>query len=465
MARRPVSARSGNIGSIIARADLPSLAQWLSRRPSKVELGQALISLAGYFDASEAMIRSLVAAGADPNFCRRPGDSGASPPLSKAAAASSTQTLKCLVELGADPHYGDPNGYNALIFAVLHSTDAIVGNVEFLISLGLDVNAETRWHESPLSIASRRGKFQIVSLLLQAGADASLLGWTPLMHAIACGGKAECEAGLAMSPSLDHRDSWDRTPFLLAAQAGDVDKADLLLDAGAEVDERGFGGKTALIYASETNRVAMAEWLAFKGVDLEATDNFGRTALIAAASAGAPACVKVLLNLGAKFDALTAAGYAAIDEARDIETVMALQAAGSDVNRINGEGRSVLIAACEAVNVKFVADLLAAGVNPNATSAGLGPLREAVSRDAIEIIELLLEHGADPNWRDCDGWTPLFSCRSPEAARLLTQAGADVGIEDSIGNKAEHYTGSAVLGVAEPDYRGLKSRPKPERRS
>jgi len=49
------------------------------------------------------------------------------------------------------------------------------------------------------------------------------------------------------------------------------------------------------------------------------------------------------------------------------------------------------------------------------------------------VVELLLEHGADPNARDEDGWTPLhraaFHCNDV-AARILIDHGADPTIKD-----------------------------------
>jgi ankyrin repeat protein len=90
---------------------------------------------------------------------------------------------------------------------------------------------------------------------------------------------------------------------------------------------------------------------------------------------------------------------------------------------------------CDFVRVR---ELLRLGADPNARDEqGRTPLFSAVLGGAVGLVGLLLESGADPNARDQDGWTALhFAAQEhlPEMARLLMARGADVNARDQEGN-------------------------------
>ena len=63
-----------------------------------------------------------------------------------------------------------------------------------------------------------------------------------------------------------------------------------------------------------------------------------------------------------------------------------------------------------------------------AADEGYRPLIEAIAANQTPIVQILLEHGADPN-RLAAGLTPLefaIQGNNPEAVKLLLQAGATV---------------------------------------
>jgi ankyrin repeat protein len=429
----------------VKHGQIQAVRAWLATRPDPMELGKALLAAARTYDVSRSMLEMLIGAGADPNFTYET-DEILGPPLSVAASSSRTETATCLVDLGANPKFVNRNGDNAMIFAAISQTACALDMINCLVDLGVDPNAESQWNESPLSIASRRGRFDMIRELLRAGADPSRLGWSPLMHAVALGTSSDCRSILATGPSLADRDrKWERTPFLLAAQVGEVEKAALLLEAGAQLDDRGRCGKTALKHAAEMGHTDLVEWLLAKGADANSVDDFGETALISAASHGAADCVEALLRGGGHAHTETPVGNSAIDQAHNIETVIALRGAGCDIDRINGQGRSVLIDASEDGRLDFVNQLLAIGADPNRADASYAPLHAAVNRDEIEVALALLKGGADPNQPAVDDWTALFYVRTPEAAQLLLDFGADRSCRDSIGRTAADYAKSDEL--------------------
>lgn len=423
--------------------------EWCATKPSSDELSRSLLTAAGTYDESTEMVEVLIGAGADPNFTNEVDGYISGPPLSAAAQKSSLNMVRRLVKLGAEVGYSKPYGFNAMNSAVYGSTSSLCKIVEYLISLGIDLDVESKYGESPLSVASHRGKFEVVRLLLDAGADPSRLGWNSLMHAVVFGSLADCQAILqADKPPLEERDrSWQRTAFLLAVQAGDTEKASLLMAAGANLDGRGRCGKTALMHAAEMNHVAMVEWLILNGVDIDGVDDFGATALITAAENGAADSARLLVGLGADVDAVTDTKHSAIDVAANIETVLVLRDAGADINRIAGDGYNLLKSAADREDLLFLQQLLSNGADPNRTSTGDVPLHIAIQLDDAEIARVLLQNGANPNAQDVDGWTPLFSARSIEAARLLLDAGADPKIADDIGSTAlDHVFERSVRG-------------------
>lgn len=83
--------------------------------------------------------------------------------------------------------------------------------------------------------------------------------------------------------------------------------------------------------------------------------------------------------------------------------------------------------------------LLEAGDSPNndyAIALDSGPLHYACRRGYLQLAELLLRYGADPNMEDADMWTPLhFAAHNNQAdcAELLIKHGALIDAPDCAG--------------------------------
>lgn len=90
---------------------------------------------------------------------------------------------------------------------------------------------------------------------------------------------------------------------------------------------------------------------------------------------------------------------------------------------------------CDLIKVR---NALADGADPNARDEdGRTPLFSGVLGGSIGLVGLLLESGADVNARDAHGFTPLhFAAQEmlPEIARLLIAKGADVNARDEDGS-------------------------------
>ena len=90
---------------------------------------------------------------------------------------------------------------------------------------------------------------------------------------------------------------------------------------------------------------------------------------------------------------------------------------------------------CDLVRVR---DLLARGANPNARDEEQRtPIFSAVLGGSLALLGLLVEARADVNARDEHGWTALHVAAEevvPEMASLLLARGADANASDDEGN-------------------------------
>jgi hypothetical protein len=188
--------------------------------------------------------------------------------------------------------------------------------------------------------------------------------------------------------------------------------------------------------------------------------------MIAASRAGSPAVVRLLLDRGARPNAVSAAGSTALREAAnaaDADVMALLLARGADLKRdaaaalgnalrarcrrcadlvIDAVDRNGLNNAMLSLAIRGDAAaarlLLDRGASPNAASAaGMTALMQACSSDNLpaDIVRLLIERGADVNAAARDGRTALdFASErnDPQILAALTAAGAKRGHADLV---------------------------------
>lgn len=110
-----------------------------------------------------------------------------------------------------------------------------------------------------------------------------------------------------------------------------------------------------------------------------------------------------------------------------------LIARGSRVDMMDIDGRSILLNAVDSSNNDSLRIILGAGANPNpAVPEGLfrsSPLIAAAIGSKLEMIELLIDFGADINATNPEGWTALLAAikaQNVECANILLTRGADL---------------------------------------
>ena len=124
-----------------------------------------------------------------------------------------------------------------------------------------------------------------------------------------------------------------------------------------------------------------------------------------------PQALKAALAAGGDPNTIDKAGAPALLHAIDtgsMDLVRALVDAGAHLEGRDNIGWTALMAAAAADADALVAYLLRAGANPNHVGREDTPLTCAITDASLKVIQLLLDHGAEPDLRRPDGWTPLM---------------------------------------------------------
>lgn len=314
-------------------------------------------------NADAAMLRLLVDAGANVSALVAESESF---PLGLAAGSGSVEKVQLLLDAGADIKFHSPKGYTVLINVThaLHDDERLVPMAEFLLQNGAETDSETDYGESPLSVASRLGRFDAVKVLLDAGADPTPLRWTELMKAVATGNRGDVERLLEAGAKLDDRDRWERTPWLLTTFVEDIAKAQILHAAGANISDRDRCGDTALMHCAARGNEEMLAWLTEIGAEIDAINDFGNTALMCAAEAGKANSVRRLLEAGANPSHENEYDENVMSIATNEEIVRLLAAAGEDIGYISTDMKRKLIGLEEGEPLQISKAEYASGMRP-----------------------------------------------------------------------------------------------------
>lgn len=365
------------------------------------------------------IVRALLEEGANPNFARlgrRPTDSEDVPTademdlpdelehyafatrpialLSEALKRGDVELIELLQSHGADLAYRTPSNANALFPAVWGPGDRLP-LVKYLIGLGVDVNPDTQSKETPLRIAYGRFHYEVVKALLEAGADESPLGWTPLIRSIAIGTQAEIEEELTKAKDIEARDEEGTSALDIALLKGDLDLAKRLRPYVGAIDE-GRSKSSLLCLVAEKGNIEAIEWLVAEGIGIDIWDEDGYTSLADAASRGDIPTMEALLRLGA--DPKVEMPYTSILEvAATGEAIRLLLRHGANLLDLNEEGRRRYL------NLGERNDSLLSGVTLDEYLAGCSPSEtEENPEETTGAFRVTMIRGGSPAYKAAD---------------------------------------------------------------
>lgn len=263
--------------------------------------------------------------------------------------------------------------------------------VELLLAHGADPGIKNAAGKTPYALAARAGQAETMEVLVAHGASVEMDPSDRFLAACAAGDAATVQSLLAERPGiLGELSAEDRAAIVEAAAAGNTEGVRTMLDAGFDVDTRGMTWEEGPIH-----RAAMD---------------------------GRFETVRLLLDRGADLTLRdkqyhsSPLGWAAHGGQREVLDLLLQDDSKIDLRDAIEFGRAVR------------AGVLLGDTDPDAPIGGAEPgvlLRAAAHGGHVELIRLLLERGADPARRNSEGETALDYARQQgrdAAVTLLEQA-------------------------------------------
>lgn len=298
---------------------------------------------------------------------------------------------------------------------------------------------------TPLHAAASMGHVGVIQALLARKARATKdgVGATPL-HLAALGGHVEAARALLNAKSAGASGTKVRkslrfydvgvTPLMAALESGSWALAQEILALGVDPMERTKFGCSALFFAARGGSLQAIDALVELGVDPKQTGDYSNFPMVEAVVGGHRDVVARLLELGA--NTVQPSGMHApllkAFERGDRAMVQVLMDGGA--GPLPDHGPVFFAGVNDWVSL---GKYLLAGGDPNVLRRGETPLMAAASDGHVEVTELLLAHGADPNCPGARGlaldWA-LIS-RHDAVVELLLAAGTDCSYQDSHGNQ------------------------------
>lgn len=179
-------------------------------------------------------------------------------------------------------------------------SDGDVNAVREQLAKKVDVNAKEEG-TTALHLAASQGNAEIVSLLLEAGANPNIRDeekQTPLMMLYGENASEILDLLLRAGAKVNVKDAEGRTPLMVAAEEGNIEAIQTLLTAGAKVNKRDNEGCTALMYAVEEENVESVKAILAAGADVRIRNNDGKTALQIAIESDNEEIIELLKGYG-----------------------------------------------------------------------------------------------------------------------------------------------------------------------
>lgn len=372
----------------------------------------------------------------------------------------STEDLNDAVEAEIDLNTVDSNGLYPIHFSAWYGS---LEQVKILLKSGADPLVRVKnfsfdfYHgQTPLHYvyASKDNHIDKASIFISAGVDVNAVngkGGTALHSAHYSKSTAYVKFLLDMKANVNVRDKDGRSPLYNSVHST-PEIVKLLIDRGANVSNVTTWGSTPLHFAVREEDIFKSDPEIIKiliksGADVNAKGHENTTPLHNAVSRGNIEAVKVLLKAGANVNARDEHGYTTLHMANDLEKTKLLIKSGAELRVKNSWGERPLHTISRKgtlEQVKFLLTTSAKNDINSQTDSGNTPLIRASMNQSKDVIQALLNAGANVHARNKEGNTPLhgdwFSTISPDtgAVEVLLLAGAKVDARNGLGNTPLH---------------------------
>jgi ankyrin repeat protein len=352
--------------------------------------------------------------------------------IADAAMNGDLKAVRSLLRQPAGINEAQADGMTALHWAVQRN-DLEMTNL--LLNAGADYHIANRTGATPLYLAAVNGNAAIIEGLLEAGEDANAVltgeGETVLMLASYTGNPAAVEVLLDRGANANAQQVRGQSALMWAAAEGHTDVLKLLIERGADValstvastkpERRPPGGMTALLFAARQGKIDAARSLLEGGANVNQAGADNTSPLLIAVLNGHYELASMLLEHGADPNIADANGRTPIYAAIDLRNVQWSQGPAPELPQAAHLAMIKQLAAANAdLSVKITGKVGHRGsfdMRWSDLKGGTPFLRAAWNGD-IEVMRLLLEHGADPK---------VMTEKNETALLLLAGAGWPLG--------------------------------------
>ncbi len=341
---------------------------------------------------------------------------------------------------------------------------AYLGNqpiVEALLKKNIDVNYKGSDDYTPLLRAAQGGHMKLVKYLVEKGGDIKYTNINThnenIIHWVAYWGDLKfLEELYAKGFNIDQANNNNVTPLAKAASKGHFEIVKFLYEKGAKIDIADHQGNTLMIMACEASSFQIVKFLHEKGADINVVAKNGYTALLLASRClgsidESRDIINYLVKNGADINVKAENAYTVITHLAgmgELETIKLLHKKGVDIHCLASDHTPIMEASLMG-HTAVVEFLHKTGVDINfTTKSGYTPLMHASLRsDNLEVIQFLLDNGANVNAKALDGSTALMGAAQYghlSIIELLLKNGASV--KDLDNNKYSALSKAAQNG-------------------
>ena len=253
-------------------------------------------------------------------------------------------------------------------------------------------------------------------------------------------------------------------------QRGRKDMVDIYLDHGVGINYRGMAEHCPIHVAVDTGNMDMISHLISRGADVTLPTDSGKLPIDIAMEKDNWQIVELLISHGGECNILHS-------EFGNKETIKKLLDSGANIDKVNEDGFTILHTAITANDMGMVKFLLGLGANMGMVAGSTMtaihvavnmcsremvelspetdiPLHNSRNRGYLDMVEILLAHGADINATDITGRKAIhYAAKHSDVIciRTLMDHGADIKAVDNYENTPLHYAAGsnpqAILAI------------------